>query len=150
MIHHTVRENIFVYYSTTILAWIAVALMAFSIAMGDHILQQVVSLYPDFSLPAFFVPWFLLVITSVQQFQKQTAKLSLQLWVLKTTVPIFIFILPFFSAFLSRKEAVLNTADLLMNDPELLLGFEPYCLYVAIIVLFAVHFLPHIWMKNNN
>lgn len=150
MTHHNVRENVFVYYSTTILAWFAVALMIFSIAMGEQILQHIVAIYPDFSLLAFFVSWFLLVISSVQKLQKQTAKLSLQLWVLKTTIPIFIFIFPFFSALLSRKEKVLDTVDLLINNNNTQLGFEPYCLYIAIIVLFAAHFLPAFWMKNNN
>jgi hypothetical protein len=140
------RENMYVYYSVTILAWIAVALMIFSISMGDKILQQIVPIYPDFSLPVFFVPWFLLVISSVQKLQKQTVKLSLQLWVLKTTVPIFIFILPFFNSLLNGTEVAFDKVDLLINSNEM--SFEPYCLYFAVILLFAVHFLPAFWIKK--
>jgi hypothetical protein len=142
VINDTEQSNTYIYYAVTFLTWITVGLMIFSVAMGEQILQYVVALYPNFSLPAFFVPWFLLVLTSVQKLQKKTVKLSLQLWILRTTIPIFIFILPFFSAFLTSSGGLLNTKNLLISDNNMLLGFEPYCLYIAIIVLFVVHFLP--------
>lgn len=107
--------------------------------MGDDILKEVATLYPDWSFPAFFIPWFLLVISSVQKLRENKPYLRLQIWILKTTVPIFIFVTPFFAKFLN--------ASTLRDNAQL--GFAPYCLYLAIIVLFLAHFLPSLNAKRE-
>jgi len=121
-------KNIFLHNATSTLAWLAFFLALLVLFLGNDILQEVVTIYPEWGLPAFFIPWFLLLILSVQKLRNNSQKSSLQIWILKTTIPVFAFTLPFFSKFLTSSSAQL--------------GFEPYCLFVAIIILFVLHFLP--------
>ncbi|WP_166368332.1 hypothetical protein [Psychromonas sp. SA13A] len=127
-----IQKNAVFNHVMTLFAWIAFFLILLVLVKGDEILQSVAIIYPDFALPAFFIPWFLLVITSVQKLRESLSKAPLQSWILKTTVPIFIFVLPFFSTWL--------TSSLASNHETI--GFEGYCVYLAILVLFMVHFLP--------
>lgn len=117
----------------TICAWLAFILVLFIVIKGDVILQEVSKFYPEFSFPAFFIPWFLLVISSVQKLRVSLSKAPLQNWILKTSLPIFVFVFPFFSQLLR------STIDNIT-----FVEFEPYCVYFAIIVLFMVHFFPFI------
>lgn len=139
-------ENIFLHRVMSALAWIACLLLIVILLMGDKISQQLIALYPDWSFPAFFIPWFLLVISSVQKLPKSEVKMGLQLWVLKTTLPIFVFTLPFFT---SSKTAIMCIDDCINKDGNLL-GEGLYAVYFAIIVLFAVHFLPLFNRQNKN
>lgn len=139
---NTPKENLFSYYSLTILAWFSFLLVLLVIFMGEDIFSEVAAIYPDYSLPAFFIPWFLLVITSVQKLRESTSKVPLQSWILKTTIPIFIFVLPFFSQLLNPSEVVLSCTDECTLSGNALLGFEIYCFFIAIMVLFLAHFLP--------
>lgn len=136
------QENRFLHYAMTMFAWISFLLILLVVFMGEDIFPEIAAIYPDYSLPAFFIPWFLLVISSVQKLRESGAEMPLQGWALKTTIPIFIFVLPFFSKFLSPSTAVLTCTDECTISSNALLGFEPYCFFVAIIVLFLVHFLP--------
>jgi len=127
------QENVYFNYGLSICAWLAFILVLFVVFKGDVILQQVAIFYPQLSFPVFFIPWFLLLISSVQKLRESLSKTPLKVWFLKTTVPIFIFVLPFFSQFLSESKAM---------DNAVVIGFEPYCVYLAIITLFLLHFLP--------
>tara|TARA_R110001592_G_scaffold98030_13_gene280332 strand:- start:184 stop:432 length:249 start_codon:yes stop_codon:yes gene_type:complete len=82
----------------------------------------------------------LLLISSVQKLRESLSKTPLKIWFLKTTVPIFIFVLPFFSQFLSVSKTM---------DNSVVIGFEPYCVYLAIISLFLLHFLPFFNPKSE-
>lgn len=127
------QENVYFNYAATICAWLAFILVLFVVFKGDIILQQVATFYPELSFPVFFIPWFLLLISSVQKLRESPSKAPLQIWFLKTTIPIFVFVSPFFSQFLSAVKAM---------DNSVVIGFEPYCVYLAIITLFLLHFLP--------
>ncbi len=133
---NTVQGNTFLNNCTYISAWLAFFLLLLVVLMGEGILQEVAIIYPDWSLPAFFIPWFLLIISSVQKLREKKANMRFRIWILKATIPIFVFIAPFFSQFLKVSLATRDTFS----------GLEPYCLYLAIIVLFLVHFFPH---RNN-
>ncbi|MBB1274042.1 hypothetical protein [Psychromonas sp. SR45-3] len=127
-----VQRNAVFNHLMTLCAWIAFILILLVLAKGDQILQSVAIIYPEFALPAFFIPWFLLVISSVQKLRESLSKAPLQSWILKTTVPIFIFVLPFFTTWLTSS----------LTGHHETIGFEGYCVYLAILVLFMVHFLP--------
>lgn len=128
------QENTLLNYAMPTLAWCAFLLMLLVLAMGESILQEVADIYPDWSFPAFFIPWFLLLISSVQKLRDKHHSIRLSVWMLKTTIPIFVFISPFVSQYFTANER--------------LFGFEAYCLYVAIIVLFLLHFLPQLNQKS--
>jgi hypothetical protein len=113
--------------------------------MGDDILQDLTTRYPDWSFPAFFIPWFLLVISSVQKLPKSEVKMGLQLWVLKTTLPIFVFTAPFF---IFSKSAIICIDDCSKHDGSLFEG-GLFAVYIAIVALFALHFLPLFNRKNK-
>lgn len=143
-------ENVFLHRVMSVLAWIACLLLIAVLLMGDKISQQLIVLYPDWSFPAFFIPWFLLVISSVQKLPKNTAKMALQSCVLKTTVPIFVFTLPFFSQFLLSSEAKITCIDGCIEGSESFIGNGMYAVYISILVLFALHFLPIFNRKNES
>lgn len=113
--------------------WLAFILVLFVVFKGDVILQKLALFYPELSFPVFFIPWFLLLISSVQKLRESVSKTPLEVWFLKTTIPIFVFVSPFFSQLLSPIKT---------NDNLVMIGFEPYCVYLAIILLFLIHFLP--------
>ncbi len=136
---NTVQGKLCLYYCLLILAWVSFLLVLFVLFKGDEILQYVAIVYPDWAFPAFFIPWFLLLISSVQKLPENKPDLRLQIWVLKTTLPIFVFITPFFNLLLTRSTE--NTGALI--------GFEAYCIYGAILVLFLMHFLPIINAKQK-
>lgn len=130
MPQNTVQKNTFLNIFMSIVAWLAFLLLVVVVFIGDEIVQEVAIIYPDWSFAAFFIPWFLLIISSVQKLRdnKANMRLRLRIWILKTTLPVFIFIAPFLSTFSATS--------------QVLLGLEVYCLYLAILVLFLVHFLP--------
>ncbi|WP_022942211.1 hypothetical protein [Psychromonas hadalis] len=111
-----------------IAAWITFLGMLLVLSQGEGILQEVGAIYPDWSFAAFFIPWFLLLISSVQKLRDKHSTIRLRIWMLKTTIPIFVFISPFFSKYIATNSLLLEVA--------------PYCLYMAIIVLFLLNFLP--------
>jgi len=127
-------------YFVSAVAWLAFLLVLFVLFMGDDILQEIATIYPDWSFPAFFIPWFLLVISSVQKLRDNNPHLRLQIWILKTTVPIFIFVMPFFAKALSFS----------VSSDSAQVAFAPYCLYFAIMVLFLAHFLPRFNAKQSS
>lgn len=133
MVKQISQENVYFNYALTMCACLAFILVLFVVFTGDIILQQLAIFYPELSFPVFFIPWFLLLISSVQKLRESVSKTPLQIWFLKTTIPIFVFVSPFFSQFLSATKT---------NDNVLMIGFEPYCVYLAIIILFLMHFLP--------
>lgn len=126
----------------TTMAWLAVILTLLVVALGDDILTKIGPIYPELGFPFFFVPWFLLVISSVQKLNQSDKPNRLQIWILKTTIPLFILTTPFFSSFLGDSTISMDCVDSCAESNVLVFGFEPYCIYAAIICMFLVHFIP--------
>jgi hypothetical protein len=111
------------------------------VALGNDILTTIEPIYPELAFPFFFVPWFLLVISSVQKLNQSDKPNRLQIWILKTTIPLFILSAPYLSSFLSDSTIPMDCNDNCAESTIVVFGFEPYCIYAAIICLFLVHFL---------
>jgi len=109
-------------------AWICFLLLLLVLIKGEQILLQVELIYPNLMFPAFFIPWFLLLISTVQNLRNSQSKLALQAFILKTTIPLFIFALPFFSHYLPL--------GIIWEQ------LQAYAIYLAIIALFFLHFFP--------
>ena len=133
----------------SILAVTATLMALMILLLGEDILQTLESIYPSWAFPVYFIPWFLLFISSVQKLNKHKKEHGLQVWVLKITFPLFLFTLPFFSHLLSA----VNTSSHCINDCQvnqgILLGLEPYCMFFAIISLFLLFTLPSKWLHNK-
>ena len=123
------------------MAWLAVILTLLVVALGNDILTTIAPIYFDLALPFFFVPWFLLVISSVQKLSQDDKPNRLQIWILKTTIPLFIFTIPFFSDFLSGSTTSIVCNDSCAESNAVVFGFEPYCIYAALFFLFLLHFI---------
>lgn len=133
MINNINEQRSYISIGLTILAWLAFLLALFVVVKGDVLLQAAAVLYPELSFPVFFIPWFLLLISSVQKLRESASTARLQIWVLKTTIPIFIFVFPFLSQLVM---------DMSSSDQSLLGDAEVYYAYVAVIALMVAHFLP--------
>ena len=123
----------------SIVAYLACLLLLVVLFIGEDILHLLTSVYPDWVFSGFFIAWFLLVISSVQKLREHQCALRLQRWVLKTTLPIFIFIAPYFNQLLDTP-SLGSTATITSLSSDS--GLAIYCAYIAIIVLFIVHFMP--------
>jgi len=134
---------------TSIMAWLAVILALVVLSFGDDILQEIESIYPDWAFPVFFIPWFLLVISSVQKLLNNQNQKRLSIWILKTTIPLFIFTTPFFSKFLSASTTSAVCTDNCAELTGSAFGFEPYCIYIALLSLFLLHIIPGNKLNNK-
>jgi hypothetical protein len=139
---NTNQANHFLNIFMSTMAWLAVILTLLVVALGNDILTKIEPLYPDLAFPFFFVPWFLLIISSVQKLTQSDKPNRLQNWILKTTIPLFIFTLPFLSDFLSGSITSMASNDISAESNVVVFGFEPYCIYAALLVLFLLHFIP--------
>lgn len=139
--------NIFI----SVAAVLAILLALMVLLLGESILQTLGGIYPSWAFPVYFISWFLLIISSVQKLNKNKEKSShaLQVWILKTTIPLFIFTLPFFSQFLSVSIDAKTCLDNCIPSHEVVFGFEPYCMVVAIVSLFLLHLLPGKYLHNK-
>ena len=131
------------------MAWLAVILTLLVVALGNDILTKIEPIYPDLAFPLFFVPWFLLVISSVQKLSQNGKPNRLQIWILKTTIPLFIFTIPFFSDFLSGSATSMACNDSCAESNAVVFGFEPYCIYAALLFLILLHFIPGKTLMNK-
>ncbi|MEH6453004.1 MAG: hypothetical protein V7782_08190, partial [Psychromonas sp.] len=95
------------------------------------------------------VPWFLLIISSVQKLSQNDKPNRLQIWILKTTIPLFILTIPFFSHFLSGSTTSIACTDNCVESNAVVFGFEPYCIYAALLFLFLLHFIPSKTIRNK-
>jgi len=133
------QVSYFFNYGISILAWLCFFLMLLVLIMGEDILQKMGHIYPHWSFAVFFIPWFLVLISSVQKLRDHHSNIRLRIWILKTTLPIFVFIAPFFSQFLNISTLCID--DCILSNTSLSEG-GPYTFYLAVIVLFLLHFLP--------
>lgn len=117
------------------------------IALGDKILINLELHYPDWAFPAFFIPWFLIIISSLQKLSKNKKPHALQIWILKITIPVIIFTLPYFTSLLTKPANCLKNC---LNISETPLSFEPYCMFIALIALFLLNFYSHHSLHNKN
>lgn len=137
----------------SVMALFAVILALLVLFLGEGILKTLGHIYSDWAFPVFFIPWFLLIISSLQKLNKNknlsTDKYRLQVWILKTTIPLFIFTIPFFSQLISvSSTSPTCTVDCLPNN-VVLFGFEPYCMFIAIVSLFLLNILPSKYLHNK-
>lgn len=141
------NHSLNVFMST--MAWLAVILTLLVVALGNDILTTIKPIYFDLAFPFFFVPWFLLVISSVQKLSQSDKPNRLQIWILKTTIPLFIFTIPFFSNFLSGSTISISANDISAESNTVVFGFEPYCIYAALLLLILLHFIPGKTLMNK-
>ena len=135
----------------SVLAVMASLLAIVVLFLGENILQTLAPIYPNWAFPAYFIPWFLLMISSIQKLNKSTPKndMAIQIWILKITTPLFLFTLPFFSLLFSKKNLVLDCIGECESEHLSLLGFETYCMFVAMLALFLLFTLPSKWLHNK-
>ncbi|WP_413701580.1 hypothetical protein ACLKMH_08320 [Psychromonas sp. KJ10-10] len=132
-------------------AIVAILLAIVVLFLGEGILQTLDSIYPNWAFPAYFIPWFLLMISSIQKLNKNkhNKEYALQVWILKITIPLFLFTLPFFSQLLNNSYSSTHCLDECQIQATFLLGFEPYCMFLAMLSLFLLFTLPSKWLHNK-
>jgi hypothetical protein len=132
----------------SICAMIAAILTFIILLLGENILQSLQVIYPSWAFPAYFIPWFLLLISSIQKLNKHKKQLGLQVWFLKISIPLFLFTLPYFSHFLTADVSSNCTIDCQINS-DTLFGFEPYCMIFAMLSLFLLFAFPSKRLHNK-
>jgi hypothetical protein len=151
--NNTDQVNNYNYIFISTMALFSVILALLVLFLGEDILKALDHIYPDWSFPVFFIPWFLLIISTLQKLNKNknlsTDKYRLQVWILKTTIPLFIFTTPFFSQLLSVSATSTICTDDCLPSNVVLFGFEPYCTFIAIVSLFLINIVPSKYLHNK-
>lgn len=132
----------------SIIAVTATVLVFIILLLGENILQSLQLVYPSWAFPAFFIPWFLLLISSIQKLNKHKKELGLQVWILKISIPLFVFTLPYFSQLLTRDNSLNCTVDCQITQASLF-AFEPYCMIIAMLSLFLLFSFPSQRLHNK-